>query len=185
MSNRIKSLFALIFIVFVSACESGGDESPTTSLVGTWTAVSFSADVQSTSSFNGTNISSSSVTTGSDFNYDVTFTETAFTTSGSYTVNSTISVNGGDQQTITSEVTGVSGSGTYISTAEELTLSGSFYDLELNGLPVQAEGQAQTASYEITSNGELIISQDETITLTQSGVSTTVSIVAASRWTRK
>lgn len=185
MSNRIKTLFALIIIVFVSACDSGGDEAPTTSLVGTWTAVSFSADVQSTTTFSGNSITSSSVITGSDFNYDVTFTETAFTTSGSYTQNSTISVTGQAEQTIISEVTGVSGSGSYTTTAEEITLNGSFYDLELNGMPVQAEGQEQTASYEINSNGELIFSQNETITLSESGVTSTVSIVSTSRWTRK
>lgn len=185
MSNRIKSLFALIFIVFVSACDSGADTTPTASLVGTWTAVSLDADVESTSSFNGTSITTTSVATGSDFNYDITFTETAFTTSGSYTVSSTVSINGGASQTITSDFSNVSGSGTYTSTAEELALTGSFFSLELNGTPAQGGAQEQIASYEINASGDLIISQDETTTLTQSGVTTSVVAVITSTWTRK
>lgn len=172
-------------MAFVSACESGGDESPSTSLIGTWTAVSLEADVESTSSFNGTNITTTSIATGSDFNYDLTFTETSFTSSGSYTVSSTVSINGGPSQTVTSDFSNVSGSGTYTSTEDELTLIGAFFSLESNGLPAQTSGQAQMASYEINGNGELVISQEETMTLTQSGVTTSVNAMVTSRWARK
>lgn len=185
MSNRFKLFFGLTLVFFASACESGSDESPSTSLVGTWTAVSLDADVQSTSSFNGTNVTTSSIATGSNFNYDLTFTETAFTTSGSYTVSSTVSINGGASQTFSSDFSNVSGSGTYTSTEDEIMLNGTFLSLELNGLPAQTSGQVQTASYEINGSGELVISQEESMTVTQSGVTTSLTAMVTSRWTRK
>ena len=182
MSNLIKSSFLLVLFIFVSACESG-DETPALNLVGTWSAVSFSANVESTTTVNGVSISSTSVTTGSDMNYKVTFTETEFTTAGDYTTTTNFTVNGTDQ-TFTSDIMGVTGSGTYTSTANQITVSDSFFTLEINGTPIQTGGQPQTASYEITSNNELIISQDQTITLSDLGVTTTVTIVSTSRWTR-
>lgn len=182
MSNLIKSLSLLVLFVFVSACESGG-ETPTLSLVGSWSAASFSANVESATTVNGISINTTSVTTGSDMNYKVTFTETEFTTAGDYTVTTNLTVNG-TEQTFTSELVGVTGSGTYTSTADQIILSDSFFSLEVNGMPVQTGGQPQSASYEITSNNELIISQDQTITLTELGVTTTVTIVSSSRWTR-
>lgn len=182
MSNRIKSLFVLILVVCISACESGG-ESPTSGLEGTWSVQEFTAEVAVVISVGGIEINSTSSIVGSDLDYNLTFTETGFTTSGSYTVTNDYDL-AGFMQTLTSTLSNVSGSGTYTSTNTELTLSNSFFNIEVNGMPLEGSGEAQTIAYEINSNGELIFSQSETITTTDSGATSTATTEAFSRWTR-
>jgi hypothetical protein len=182
MSNRIKLLFSLFLFVFVSACDSG-DESPTVSLVGSWSAQSFEANVVAITSAPGVNLTSTSAITATELDYNLTFSETEFTTSGSYTVNNVFSFNG-TEQTFVSAVNDVMGSGTYTSTENEIQVSNSFFSLDINGTPLETGSQVQSIPYEITSDNVLVFSQNQTITETNAGVTVEFTIVSTSRWTR-
>lgn len=181
MQNLTKLFFALTFVLFLGACNSDEDLS---TLEGTWTAVSFSANVMSTTNFNGSEFTSTIDVVGSEFDYDLTFTDAAFTTSGGYTIDLDVD-SGGNPQSSTDVYTNVSGSGTYTATNSEMTVNGQFFNFEYNGMPVISASGPQTADYEINSNDELIFTQNETMTSTSSGSTTTSVVFSTSKWVKQ
>lgn len=183
MLNLTKLLFALTLILSLGACNSDDDPNPS-DLEGTWTAVSFSANVMSTSDFNGNEFTSTVDVVGSEFDYDLTFTDAAFTTSGGYTLDIDFDA-GGSSQSSTDTYTNVSGNGTYATTDTEMTINGSFFTFEFNGMPFLTADDTQTADYEINEDGDLIFTQNETMTSTQSGSTTTSVVVSSSKWVRQ
>ena len=178
-------LLVLSLLVLVTACGGNDNGSSTNDLLGTWVAVSFDGNSESTTTFDGTTTTSEVAILGSNLDYRVTFTETAWTTAGGYDVTSTTSVNGMPAATLTSSNTNVSGSGTYSIDGNVMTIDGSFFELETNGVPTTGTSGPQMANFEINSNGELVFSQDETIESNQSGVESTTALMTTSVWRRE
>ena len=186
MIKLTKLFFALSLLVFLSAC--GGDDEPAlteASIIGTWKAVSFTADVASTAEVFGTATTTTSSIEGSNFDYEVTFDDTKFMTNGSYDISYSISVNGADFPVPDQEVRDISGDGTYSVDGNTMTINGAFYEFEANGIDYSALDEGQTVEYEINGNGELIITQDEEIKVNQGGVTSTTNIVSKSVWVKQ
>jgi len=185
MIKLTKILFALSLLLFVTACGSDDDGPDTNDLLGTWVAVSFEGDIESTSEFSGTTTTSEINFIGSNIDYRLTFTENAWTTAGGYDATVTSTVNGMSGGAIPSSQTGVSGSGNYSINGNVMTIDGSFFELTSNGVPVTAIGEAQMADFEINSDGELVFTQDEVIESTDSGVTSTSTVKSNSVWRRE
>jgi len=182
MTKLIKLFYVLSIMIFVVSC--GKDDDPVVArgdLEGTWTAIAFNATIESSSA--GVVLSTLSLT-GTAFNYDLNLDGSNFTTSGEYTADQTISATGVNQ-TSSVDYTDIDGNGTYTTDGDMMTVNGSFFALEANGIPGTAGGEAQTASFEINSDGELTFSQDETITETANGFTVDAKIVSTSTWIRK
>lgn len=188
MLKLTKLFFMLTLLTFMTACSNDDEESTpdASSLVGTWSAVSFTADITSVVAIPVTgDITSTTNAVGSNFDYTVTFTDAAFTTAGGYDVMTSGVAAGVNIPETTSTYSDVDGSGTYTSTDTELTISGSFYSFDVDGMDLDALGETQTVEYEINSDDELIITQNETMETTAGGFTTTTTIVSSSKWTRQ
>ncbi len=186
MIKLTKILFALSLLVMATACNNDDDsDTDTGDLIGTWVAVSFDGDIESSTTFDGTSTTSEVDILGSNLNYKVTFTETAWTTSGGYDVTTTSTVNGMNSSSSTSSNTAVSGVGTYSTDGNLMTIDGSFFEFESNGVPVAGTSGPQEAMFEINSDGELVFSQDEETSTDQNGVMSTNKIKTNSTWKRE
>jgi len=184
MKNLFKNIICLVILFSFASCGDDNEKSLTT-LEGTWTAIEFSADVSLITELPGQSLEVTSNLEAENLNYDLTLDGTNFTTEGSYDINGTSSTSLTGTQNVSDSYTNVSGSGTYTTTDTEITLSNSFYDLELDGMPVSAFSQPQTANYEINSDGELVITQNINME-TDTGVGNLVSdIRSSSVWVRK
>ena len=186
MIKFTKLFFALILMVSLTACGGDDDASPSSdSLLGTWTATSFSANVETTSTISGTETKVTTAVTGSNFDYDVTFTATGFTTAGGYTTSVNTTLDGMALSTSVNTTSGVAGVGTYTTDNDQITIVGAFYDYEVNGMSITATSPEQTATYEIDANGVLTFSQNEEITANTQSTMSTSRLVSTSTWVRK
>ncbi|WP_298512934.1 hypothetical protein [uncultured Kordia sp.] len=159
-----------------------------TSIIGTWQAVSFSANAEISVDVAGlpTTMMQSS---GSNLNYTVTFnSDNTFATEGSYDVTSTVSV-ADITQTNTSSVTDVMGDGTYeITSNNTMTISGAFYDLQVDGIDTDALATSpQEAQFTISADGQTLTFQQDpqTITSVSQGIETTSVVSSNSVFTRQ
>ena len=183
------SQICLIFIsFFMVAC--GGDDGldPDTSLIGTWEAQSFTADMETSTDFSGATIEATSNIEGENLNYNLTFSDAAYTTEGAYGIKGEVVVDGSTTN-LDQTYTDVSGDGTYTLDGDQLTSNGAFFDIQVNGMDLSAAQGELTVTIEKLSATELIISQDteETITQTQGGteIKITAKLKARSVWKRK
>ncbi len=186
MIKLTKLFLAFSLLAFLSSC--GGDDEPTVtddSIIGTWKAVSFDAEIETTTDFFGTETTILSSIEGSNLDYEVTFDETTFMTNGSYDISYDVTFDGVEFPVPEQSVTDVSGDGTYSTDGNIITINGAFYELEANGVDYTALDEGQTAEFEINGNGELIITQDEEMETTQSGTTATVKVVSNSVWVRQ
>lgn len=184
--TKLLTLFA--FICLVGACNNDDEASPTAAangLEGTWTAVEFSASTSTSSNINGQAFDSTSEIEGSNLDYDLVFTDDAFTTNGGYTIAISASSGGQVVTNTTDTYTDVNGNGTYTVQGDSMTITGSFFEFNVNGIPYDLGNGSQTAHFEINANGDLIFSQNETTTDNTNGILTTSNIVSTSRWQKQ
>jgi len=181
----MKNSLAAIFCSLVLLLSSCGVNDPQT-LVGTWDAQSFSADIESTTDAGLFSIGSTTSIVGEAIDYSLTLTETEFSTTGSYNLISTVDIDGFGSSSFTQEVTGVNASGTYSSTDDAITIEGSLYDFQIGGFDFSdLEGLGfsnedledlgidldalssqsfelgeQSATYEFLADGTLVVKED-------------------------
>ena len=160
MIKLTKMLFVLSLLVLVTACGGNDNGSSTNDILGTWVSVSFDGNSESTTTFDGTTTTNEACILESNLDYRITFTETGWTTTGGDDVTTTRSVNGMKTATLTSSNTNVSGSGTYSINGNVMTIDGSFFEFETNGVPTAGTNGPEMADFEINSNGQLVLSQD-------------------------
>jgi len=177
------SLFATLIL-----CSCGDDEAMVVvddDLNGTWTAKSWSANIESATTGGGLNQSVTSTFTGTSFGYDLTFDNGSFTTDGNYSYTFAITGSGINQNG-SEDVDNVNGNGTYTNTDTQLTLKGRIFEYEANGLvSVAASNEDTVLDYEINSDGDLVFTYDVVMTDTQAGFTTTSTISDVSVWERK
>jgi len=153
------------------------------SLIGEWTATSFSANVTSTTSANGMdNVVEISIT-GMNLGYNLVFAESTYTTNGNYDAEYTTVINGQNNASGSDSYTGVMGSGNYSTNGNMMTIDGSFFELSVNGVDTSSLGGEQTTAYELSADGQtLTFNQNETETNNTGGVDVTTNIVSTSVW---
>ncbi len=181
MKLTFQMLFLCLFALSIFSC---GDDDEVSTLDGTWTAVSSEFDVTNNSVVSGTAFSTQSTGTATDLDYDLVFTGSNFTTSGSYTYNVTTSVDGAVVSSGLNPVSDVSGAGTYTVDGSVITIEGSLFEVESNGQSILAANGPQTANFTIEGD-VLTFSQNEVITSEQSGVTSTSTIISTSVWERQ
>lgn len=184
MKNLSKLFYFFAFALVLNSC-GNNDDNEDDSLVGDWTVIEFSTGVSNSGNAGGTDFSISSTIVGENLDYDLSFTQSAFTTSGSYDATATVTVDGMSQPASTTSYTGVSGNGTYSVDGDMITVGGSFFDFEVDGVDLTALGGQQTVQFEIDDSGTLIFTQNETQEINQSGTMLTTVITSTSKWVRQ
>lgn len=185
MLKLTKLFFALSLIAFMSACSNDDDASSSTELEGTWKAVSFSLNTNTSTEVMGSTVESVVTALGSNFDYSLVFTSAAFTTSGGYDLETSGSTAGQAITPMTSSYSDVDGAGTYTTSGNEMTVNGSFFTFDFNGVPYTGSNGPQTVNYEINSNDQLVFTQDETTTTTTSGTTVTATVTSSSTWEKQ
>ncbi|WP_299336170.1 hypothetical protein [uncultured Psychroserpens sp.] len=156
----------------------GGD----VTLVGTWALVDFTADINTQTSFGGIDFVVDFLTEATDSDYILEFTETSYTVNGDYELTSSTTVNG-ETTSYTDSYTDVSGSGVYSTDGNEMTVDGSFFELDVDGVEMEVLQGEQTATYELSADGQtLTFSQNDVETQNEGGAETTTIIVSESVW---
>jgi len=192
-----KFLALLSFLVLLTAfsCEneplddglSSGSNNNNDGLVGTWNLVEFDVTLSTSSSFSGQSVSSDVVVFSTDVDYMVEFTEVSFATNGNYTYNANVEVDGNVVTNDTFTLNDVTGNGTYSTSGEEMTIDGSFFEFNFQGMDSSVLEGEQTLTYAITDGGNtLTFTQNETITESDAatGLEVTSTTNSTSVWTR-
>ena len=189
MIKLTKLLFLLSLVIFLGSCDNDDDDSTGSAadLIGTWIATSF--EYETSSSTSGSGIPDSEVMTeanGSNLNYELTFTQSNYTTSGSYDMTITATQDGNVVADTTQSYTNVTGAGTYSVMGDQITVGGSFFDFDVDGIDLSAFTIGdQTATYKITSDDKLEVTQDAEISSTVQGITSTSTIRSKSVWERQ
>lgn len=171
----------------VESSDTGGNGQTDASLLGDWQLVEFDVELNTATDFMGQSISSDVEIFSTTVDYTVNFTETNFTTNGSYSYEAEITANGINVPQDPYTLTDVSGNGTYTTQGNEITIDGSFFEFSFDGMDFDELTGPQTVMFEISNNGQtLTFTQNETITDTEpsTGATITTTQVSTSVWTR-
>lgn len=184
--SKLFFLFSILLLVASCGDDDGagpmnGDET----FVGIWDAVSFNADVNSTTVVAGQSIVSESSFEGQNMNYVLTFQDTDWTTMGNYDLQTRVSSGGVVVSDQVVSYNNIEGQGTYSTTPTEITVDGSLFTLSVNGMNVGDTGGPSTAAYTFNGPDEFSINQNETMTSTTNGVTTTSIVMSTSVWRRQ
>jgi hypothetical protein len=167
MKNFKLLSIAIVITLFVSCSDDDETTTPVDqeNLVGTWQMISLNVDTDISGNFSDVPITSSTSSVGENFDYTITFTETTYSSSGSYDIVTTGTVNGVPLDEERETVTDANESGTYEFVDGELVIDGSLVDLEEANS--ELEGVEFDPSFEtfLNSNGELVIEQNGEVTL--------------------
>ncbi len=175
---------AMLMMLLLAACGNDDETTPGDGLEDTWTVISFNADIESTTMVQGQTIVSDVDIVGGNMAYDLTLDGSEFTTDGDYEMTVTSTVNG-MTQTSTDSYTDVTGGGTYTNDETTLTINGSFFELEWNGIDLTATQGEQTTGYSINADDQLVLSQNDMMTSDTGGTTITTTVVSTSVWERK
>jgi len=195
---KILNFSALILFLLVVACgdgdfinsESGVNPNINAApmLEGTWEAQSFSAMVETEVEAGEETIISTFDIEGQDLDYVLTFTESAYTTAGSYGFGGEAKA-GETTIPIEQSYSDVKGEGTYSVSDNEITSNGAFFELTVDGMDLSALQEEVTATIEKLTDSELIFVQDteQTVTQEEGGVSfmSTSKMKSRSVWKRR
>lgn len=191
--KKFFALLSLFSLLTAFTCEnepldSGILDNTSTDLLGTWNLVEFNTDLTTSTNFEGQETTSNIVVTSTEVDYVLEFTGSTFSTNGSYTYNTNIVVNEAQVSNEPYTLTNVSGSGTYSTNENVMTIDGSFFEFEFNGgIDTSALEGEQTANFQISDDGEtLTFSQNETTTETNAttGLQANVTKISTSVWVK-
>lgn len=187
MSKFLKLSFLFALIISLASCSSDDDSSSSSSsdLVGTWAMVSFETNSTVTTEFQGQTLTSSIESMSTDnVAYTATFTDSAFTTEGSYGYMYSGTANGVDIPATTAMIENVTGSGTYSVSGNTMTVNGSFFELDFKGTQQTAMAGEQMVNFQIDGN-QLTFSQNEVVESTTSGITAISDVMSTSVWVRQ
>ncbi|MUU79121.1 hypothetical protein [Winogradskyella endarachnes] len=196
--KKILALFCLFTLLTAFTCEdeplddgidSGSNTSDTNvALIGSWDLTDFSVILETSTEFNGESFTSNIDIQSTEEDYVLTFTESSFTTNGSYSYDTNIVFNGETTQSEPYTLENVSGSGTYYTSGNLMTVDGSFYEFEYEGMDQSILDEEQTGTFEISEDGQtLTFYQEETISQTDpvTGTVTSSATNSTSVWTKQ
>ena len=179
-------LLLLLSISFVG-CDDDDIQEPETAedgIVGTWSAQSFTFDIEVETMSPLVNQTTESSGSAPTLDYEVTFTDDGrWMASGSYSLAVVASSNGAELLNQTTDYTSVDNQGTYTVDGDQMTINDSFFTLDFNGLPISGTGGPQTTTFTVDGN-TLTFLQDEETTTTLQGFDTTTDTFSESTWTR-
>ncbi|WP_299885633.1 hypothetical protein [uncultured Lacinutrix sp.] len=191
--SKLSVLFLSLFVLVLSSCENealegfdSNDGNPfTNSLIGTWTLDDFTSSVNTSTVVNGMPIESDIAINGFNPNYNITFAQNTFSTSGDYEYSVDIDITGQPTMSNNYSLDNVSGAGVYSTNGNQMTVDGSFFEFNFQGVDSSIFEGEQTVTFVISNNGQtLTFSQNETQTNNTGGVSTTSTNISTSVWTK-
>ncbi|MEM9546121.1 MAG: hypothetical protein AAGA77_09110 [Bacteroidota bacterium] len=180
--NFTKAITVLLVgSFFLFSC--GGDDK--NGLEGEWEAVSFQAEVSSSTAIEGVAFVSSTIIEGSNLDYVLNLDDGDYTVSGSYDLTVTTGSDLIEEPIVDGQsYSGVSGEGTYSLDEDEITVMGQFFEFDLDGAPIGQSAGTAVAKY--TLNGDMLsFSQMEETMIDFGGSISTTTIEATSTWRRK
>lgn len=115
MTKYLKLLLGLSVILLLANCSEDDTEDPVTAddIIGTWNMTALRAVTSTSVDFFGLPVSTTATSVGSNFDYNVTFTENTYSSEGGYDLETTVEVPGEDTQTETFEFRNLTTEGTY------------------------------------------------------------------------
>lgn len=158
------------------------------SLIGTWIAQSFQANITNTiTAANGDETIVALVAQAANFDYNLTFTESVYSTSGGYDMLTTVTVDGVGNPQQTTNNTDVTVEGAYSTSGNMMTTSGNMFNLTVDGVDTSAFDNGQTVAYAISDNGQqLTLTQNEDTTQDIDGGGTIRNVtMSTSIWIRQ
>ena len=166
----------------INSLNNNNSNTNNANLIGTWDLISFDVDMVSSINLPTGITITDIIVSSTSTDYQVTFTNSEFTTTGSYSYDTFIeSVGISQQDNLT--VSNVSGSGTYTTDGNQITTEGAFFDLTFEGADMSAFEDNQTSNYSISADGQtLTFSQNQTTLQSNNGFETEIDVVAESVW---
>ena len=184
MTKLSNLFFALLLSLTFIACNDDDNASPE-NLAGTsWKAVEFEATIESTANAGGTEIKTISTAAGSNFDYSLSFADITYSTEGSYDIDTEVSSNGAVISSDQSSYKEVKGNGGYTISGDTITVVGTFFNLEVNGIDFSQFQSSTMATYKVDGN-KLTFTQEEESTNSFGGTSSTSKIIARSVWEKQ
>ena len=146
---------------------------------GDWEAVTFDTMVTTLTDFDGQEFTSVSDIEGENFDYIISFASDTYTTSGSYDLKVVVSINGEAQNETVQSYENVSGFGSYSVNGNTMTVSGTFFEYEFDGMESSALGGEQEAEFVLSDNGQtMTFNQNQEIIQNAGGIQTVTTVTS-------
>lgn len=166
---RIHKLIstAFLFVLFISCSEDDGNTNAIDqeALIGTWEMIALNADTEFDGTVSGFPLMATTNSTGENFNYVLTFTETTYEASGSYDVVTNGTANGEPIEAQRETVTDANERGTYEIVDGELIIDGELFDFDEANSELEGVELDLNIETTINSNGELVVEQSGEVTI--------------------
>ena len=195
-TSKSRSLFTLLFLFLAFSCNNEPVEEGTDlninglnndDLLGEWNLSEFYVTLNSIASFeNQTTISDVDIIS-TNVAYILEFDTSTFSTNGNYSYDVDIDVNGINSATDSYTLDNVSGMGTYLINENEMTIDGSFFEFNIEGIDNASSQGEQTVDFELADDGEtLTFTQNNSVTQTDELTGTIIMSTtnSTSVWTR-
>jgi hypothetical protein len=172
-------------IVNTESSSDTGSNTNSADLIGEWTLVDLEVDGTTSTEALGMSIDTDFTGHAANPDFNLVFTQTNYTTSGSYDYVMQTEVLGVTNTNIYS-MDDISGTGSYTTNGNEITFSGQFMELTIDGVDESAfSNENQSVTFSITNNGNtLTIYQVVDTVESQSGATVTVDLDSTSIWNR-
>ena len=163
--KKLSLLFSVFILLTAFTCENEPlegdfvtDDPNQNSIIGEWTTVAFEATITTSNEVAGEIFEIEILAEGSNFDYNVVFNNSTYTTSGGYDMETSTIVNGEINDSLTSTLTDVNGQGNYSISGNIMTIDGSFFEVD----GAETDGGIQTAEFVLSADGQtLTFNQDE------------------------
>ncbi len=173
--KMLKLIPAVLFLFLISCSDDDGNTSENTTpvdqatLIGTWEMTSLTVDADLTGQLLGIPLVTNTTSVGENFDYTLTFTETTYSTAGSYDIVTTGTANGIPLDEERETITDANDRGTYELVNGEIILDGDL--LDASDVSSDLEGVEVDPNFEIgiNSNGDLVIEQSAEVTIDPNG----------------
>ena len=174
--------FSLLLMFACTKDETGNNSE---SIKGTWKVESVEIIGNNKVNSAGIEVETSFNLSGENLDYSLTFEETKFKTEGSYNFVGNVKI--GEQEIPQNQsFSDVMGNGTYSVSGDSLTVTGSFFSFDVNGVDMSGlEASSQTVFIEKLTDTELILSSEQNITQNVSGVSAIQELNSRSVWKKQ
>jgi len=163
MHTILKTFTLLVFSSFLLvSCTIDDDTAPVINaenLMGEWELVSMDMDMSVSAEYAGFAVDLDMSAEVSAPEYTVTFGEDSWSTVGGYTYDYSLVIPTQEPISNSATIADASGSGNYSLDGSIITLSGSFFEFEIEGYANTAVSEGQVAQLSFDDEGQLVMTQ--------------------------